>query len=466
MMHQYQLSISGVKALRWFISILAFMNTYMTKFFIGITLFLSFCSCQSQVPPDGSLSKEALLEDLAQLRSILEGNHPQLYRFTSRGEFEQLYDDAEAALNGELTIADVFKPFARIVGAVGCGHTRINLPDQYWTDHRDGYLPLQVQIVDGQVFVVRCTDAGASIPTGAIISAINGHSMEDLLSDLRLHSTGDGLWHSLRDAGIVRYFSHRIAAVFDYPDEYILSIQETENSEQYEVKLAAVSSSQIPTPPRRSREFDLKTDLPNRTAYLYIPTFSYYNNVSDFREYIGNAFKEIKQKNSKNLIIDLRGNSGGDPHCSTYLYSMLIPEPLPYFAERFGGYESYADPLPVYENRFRGDLFILIDGDCFSTTGHITSLLKYHEIGTFIGEETGGTYTCNDASMDFTLRNTRFKGRVARMTFNTAVEMSFYEGVQPDHRVIPSAHDKHEERDAVMDYTMRLINRTKGFAKQ
>lgn len=289
MMLRYQLSISGVRALRWFISILPFMNAFMTKILIGITLFLSFCSCQSQVPLDGSLTKEALLEDLSQLRTVLESNHPQLYRFTARSEFEQLFQDAESVFKNGMLLEDAFEPFAKIVGAIGCGHTRINLPDQYWSAHRQGYLPLQVQIVDDQVFVVRCTDAEANIPTGAKIEAINGQAMEDLLRDLRLHASGDGLWHSLRDAGIVRYFSHRVASIFNYPDEYRLSVQETESASQHEVQLAAVSSSQIPTPPGRSREFNLQSDLARHTAYLYIPTFSYYNNVSDFREYIGEA---------------------------------------------------------------------------------------------------------------------------------------------------------------------------------
>ena len=42
----------------------------------------------------------------------------------------------------------------------------------------------------------------------------------------------------------------------------------------------------------------------------------------------------------------------------------------------------------------KGDLYTLIDGLGFSTTGHFCGLLKYHQVGKFVGSETGATYTC------------------------------------------------------------------------
>jgi C-terminal processing protease CtpA/Prc len=93
---------------------------------------------------------------------------------------------------------------------------------------------------------------------------------------------------------------------------------------------------------------------------------------------------------------------------------------------------SMADPIPRDEHPFEGNLFILINGGGYSTTGHFTSLLKYHNIGTFVGVETGGTYTCNDASKMIELDNTRIYVNSARGTFASAVE-----GFEEDRGVIP-----------------------------
>ena len=122
------------------------------------------------------------------------------------------------------------------------------------------------------------------------------------------------------------------------------------------------------------------------------------------------------------------------------------------------GYQAYSNPLPVFKKSFKGKIYVLIDGGCFSTTGHMTSLLKHHKFATFIGQETGGTYTCNDASKEFSLDNTAYKGVVARRTFFTSVEgMSWAEGVQPDYEIITTSQDLISGKDATLEYAIKLI---------
>ena len=61
-------------------------------------------------------------------------------------------------------------------------------------------------------------------------------------------------------------------------------------------------------------------------------------------------------------------------------------------------------------------------------------------------------------SSDLELKNTGFKGSIARKTFYTEVEgMSWAEGVQPDHRVYLTAQDLISGKDAVLELTLNLI---------
>jgi hypothetical protein len=108
---------------------------------------------------------------------------------------------------------------------------------------------------------------------------------------------------------------------------------------------------------------------------------------------------------------------------------------------------------------FEGKQYYLIDGICFSSTGHFTSLLKYYELGTFVGEEAGATFTCNDASHDMVLKNTRYRIQSARHTFATAVfGFPLDQGIMPDHYVRQTIEEVIIGHDAVMDYTLNLIN--------
>jgi len=116
----------------------------------------------------------------------------------------------------------------------------------------------------------------------------------------------------------------------------------------------------------------------------------------------------------------------------------LEPAPVPYFARIYPQYESFAKPIPRAAGSFDGKLYVLINGGCFSSTGHFCGLLKYHKIGIFIGTETGGTYECNDARQMFELRNTRFRLFVARMTFTAAIkDLPQFRGIIPDIATAP-----------------------------
>ena len=178
-----------------------------------------------------------------------------------------------------------------------------------------------------------------------------------------------------------------------------------------------------------------------------------------FQSFIDSTFQVIKDKKISNLIMDLRGNDGGDPFCSSYLFSYLEPKPLPYFAEPYGKYAPLADPIPPAENSYTAKLYTLIDGSCFSTTGHFTALLKYHKIGHFVGSETGATYTCTGNVMYPTLKNTKLFLGTARVTrYSTAVEnMDRKSGILPDYPFLKSQQDIVANKDAVLDYTISLI---------
>ena len=145
------------------------------------------------------------------------------------------------------------------------------------------------------------------------------------------------------------------------------------------------------------------------------------------------CFYLIKEYDISNLILDVRGNDGGDPFCSSILLSYLQKEPVPYFAEDYGKYRVLSNPLPLPENHFTGNLYTLVDGSCGSTNGHFCALLKYHKIGKLIGTPTGATYKCNAGKeTEFRLTNTQMIITVGRKTYSVAVSNMLKSAIIPD----------------------------------
>ena len=198
----------------------------------------------------------------------------------------------------------------------------------------------------------------------------------------------------------------------------------------------------------------------SNTALLTINTFIYYDQREMFRKFIDSAFLFIQKEKIKNLIIDLRGNDGGDPFCSSYLLSFIENEPVPYFAENYERYKSLSEPIPMADNHFKGNIYTLIDGSCFSTTGHFCALLKYNRIGKLIGKETGATFTCTGSVLYKNLKNTHLiLGTARKQRYNAAVSnMDRTRGVMPDYYVERSQSDIINNSDAELNFVMDMIN--------
>ena len=109
---------------------------------------------------------------------------------------------------------------------------------------------------------------------------------------------------------------------------------------------------------------------------------------------------------------------------------------------------------------YTGNIYVLIDGSCFSTTSEFLSMLHFHTKAVFIGEESGGGYYGNSsgATPEFTLPNTKVSIEIPLMNYAMAVKgYSFPDrGIIPDHTIIPSVEDKIENRDIVLEFATSL----------
>ena len=219
------------------------------------------------------------------------------------------------------------------------------------------------------------------------------------------------------------------------------------------------------------------------------------------------AFQELKEKNIQNLIVDLRGNGGGDDELGSLLFSYLTDKEFRYFdyietstnkislaqyadadadadaeinkmfaedllpsvAGRFRLKKSVDFDLqqaqPPQKNHFDGKAWFLVNGASFSTTADFCSIAHYHRRGSFIGEEVGGSYYGTNSRywVRLTLHNTKVRVGIPLWKYVSAVSGYAYprRGVMPDHPVQPTIQDVLNGVDTEMIYTLKLIKKYK-----
>jgi C-terminal processing protease CtpA/Prc len=221
------------------------------------------------------------------------------------------------------------------------------------------------------------------------------------------------------------------------------------------------------------------------------------------------TFKTLHDKGTKALIIDLRGNGGGEDEYGALLVSELTDKPFRYFdhiniktfkpsfdehldghfeagaVERFSK-ETVANPTGGYrltsamvdglneqqpaEQPFMGKVIILTEGGSFSCSGDVCAILHHLHRATFVGEETGGGYWGNNSGRmpTMTLPNSNQKFRFAFFGYWNAVEGDDAfrrRGTIPDVQVELKTADLLRGVDAQHDMAVKLAEESVAAAK-
>lgn len=423
---------------------------------VGIRKHPGFKVEEGRLPSQLTLNQ--LQEDFQQLRRAMEHMHPALYDYTSKQDFDRIFKQKYKILDGSTRLEGAFRIFSTLTAQIGCMHSAIWMPKGYWDNTPGKLFPIKMKFIGENVYAYSSYHETDSIPTGARIISINGKPIEDILKDLKTVISADAYSDNYKKFRLSFRFPLIYSLFYGHPDSFSVVYEPSGDKTQKRAIIHPVPTKRIWGHMIEPRDLDLNFKEESNTAIMTIPDFDYYKNQDKFFGFVDKAFGQIDQKRINNLIIDLRKNNGGDPFCAAHLFSYLIPKPVPYFSKPYGRYARLAEPIPIKEKCFKRDLFILIDGGGASTTGHLLGLLKYHKIGTLIGEETGATFTCHDAHRSFVLRHTRFQVGIATETFASAVQdLPKDRGILPDSIVYQTPEDLADGKDTVLEYALRLI---------
>lgn len=218
----------------------------------------------------------------------------------------------------------------------------------------------------------------------------------------------------------------------------------------------------------------------------------------DFKGFIDKCFSQLKLKDIKNLIIDLRNNPGGTDANAVYLCSYLMNKPYRYWdrievtpafalsikgsakliygkpvkqdsvylwkKSRFTREFDFYKPQQPNKNAFRGNVFILMNGLCMSSCSDLIAILHHNKRAFFIGEETGGGYQCNNSGlMPKVALEHGLIATVPLLHYVNAVDPTINKGrgTMPDFAVTESIEDLLLSRDTEMEAAIKLLKANK-----
>ncbi|HEY4109695.1 S41 family peptidase [Puia sp.] len=487
------------------------MNRLYSFFCLLSTLFLFACGASEKgFRPDRKYAPEVLRKDYTVFRNLLEAWHPSLYWYTPRDSMSAYFDEGYAAIRDSMTEPQFRTVLSFVIAKVDCGHTSVRASKAYVHYLDTARLPLFPLVLkfwsDTMVVAANLNRRDMTLRRGTQVLSINGRTTQQLTDTLFNYIVTDGL----NQTGKYQYlstglhFSSWYKDLFGYSDSFEIAYRDTAGlvkniriplydprADTFRRSLGRVllpgtgqrekGPAQRTRPPskraRKKRELlltrNLQVDSASQTAYITLNTFEHGYHL---RGFFRHAFKELKTRKVKNLVLDVRSNGGGDASLSTLLTRYLIDKRFKvadslYTVRRHSPYDRYINNGFLYELltlvasrkhndgkyhfgyferhhyspfknlHFDGQVYILTGGNSFSATCLFAGALKGQSNVTLVGEETGGGYYGNTAWMipDVTLPNTKVRFRLPR--FRLVVDRTREKngrGVLPDVPALPT----------------------------
>ncbi|MCH2232431.1 MAG: S41 family peptidase [Crocinitomicaceae bacterium] len=388
------------------------------KFIITLMLSLGFYSLFGQNIEVNSpeLAASELQKDLLFWRSKLEKKHPLIYLYRTKNEVDSIFDTSYNLLSNGASEREFYLLLLRISSFIGDGHNGI-IPTQSLVNevtHADKLIPLEIGLSEGKLIINKNLSHSKTRLEGKQLFSINGVNHNNIIDELRSIAPREGLTplYKAKIDHLFRFYYHLTFGIYDtYEIEYL---------DHNTIRRETVVGCSLDT--IRSRNRDSKTPEDSNplqfriidslnTAVLTIESFDQnflkkqYN--IKFKKEIKNSFSILKEKQVKSLIIDLRGNNGGNPEFAVDILEQVLREPFELVAEcrvvvskssedfydrtRKKWYPRYGlGSRKPRKAPFSGNIFVLIDESSFSTTVMLSRALKHYNRATLVGNETGG----------------------------------------------------------------------------
>jgi len=434
------------------------------------------------------ISPDELKEDLDFLFKTIEEVHPNMYAYTSKEEFEPLRDELYKSINQPMSAYEFYKLAAPVVASLKNFHILL-LPffEEYKQYAKNGgkVFPLELGWDETRAILYK-NYSSVYLPVGGTVLSINGCPARGLIDSfsrlVAAENKNANPW--LIENPI--FLRSLLRLEFGQVKSWNLKIK-TENGTTQDYSVPSLSLNEFKSTSSAATAAWKRHCWVRPEYNTAIIKFYKWWEPEELKAFFDSAFSDIHSKKIRNLIIDIRENTGGRDDCFGPLLEYLTPEPyrlydkvcikisdqaqerikhlranLPdKFENKTNGDIVTIELLfhrPVYNpHRFDGRVFLLIGRQSFSASTVFSSLVKCYKIATLIGEETGDSTTLYADSIMFILPNSQVEAGVASKLLICACGKPDGRGVIPDYEVKQKPEDTAKGVDTVLQFTLNLI---------
>jgi hypothetical protein len=458
----------------------------------------------------------AMAADLARFHAALGDAHAGLATAASRAELDRVFAGLLEEVRQPKQPLDFYRIVLRLTASVHDGHTRAFANGELRNEiDRQGLLPFHVTVQHDRIFVVRNL-SDARFADGSEILSIDGVSAPKILARLADHYGVDGgstsgIQYRLGSGYISFYREYPIVFGFPATHRVVLRDYATHGVEVLQLPRIAPGDfvqrdrarygaalhiwSMEDELARAPVEFAMRKD----SGYAVLRIRRFFKDSIDegpdvYPSLLRNAFRRMADAHIGRLVIDLRGNGGGDGANVAHLLAFLVTRPFtPTTRISFRGNDAYytrftrdslglddyfglrrdddgytvtrADsirelsrftPEPIH---YGGAIAVLIDGGTVSAAGMAAGMLQDRTDAIFVGEEAGGY-----AGMSNGIRQLTVVGEHAPIGINFPLAHSEFavneyrkaRGALPDYPVTSTIHDLLRHRDVPLERAIAL----------
>ena len=438
----------------------------------------------------------AALQDVDQFFSTLQRVHPRPFARLSPDAYPTLRRDtatnvkASADSEGQVTVERLASLLYYAGAQIRDGHTSVwwqALLDEQNT-HGKRFPALRLRYDNGLFRVAAARDSSLS---GMEVVAVNGTPVMQFLQPILERCSGETLGFRAARFVASEPFFYYLTGLFDRNPSYRLTLL-TASGESREVPLETLDFSayydfrnQDGQPPFVPNREGTKVEFldSGATAHLF---YSSFHSSPQEKKKVDAIFQEVKTHGTRNLVIDIRGNGGGQSDMAEEIFRHLydgrfraisvvraqvswdILRDVPWWGRPLAfPLRGLTIPHKIGEHRFpkpasffSGHTYLLTDNGSFSMAGEFAAMFRDYQAGTIIGYETGGLPDTFGGPHAFTLRHSRISCGVAW----TEDRAPHPKPGDSDHGVIPDVplnedllRDFARERDPVLAYTLQYI---------
>lgn len=438
-------------------------------------------------------SPEELKADLKYMFATFEAVHPNLYAFTEEDKVKREIETVKEKLDRPFTRNEFYQKIAPVVAMLGDGHTSIHPPQEELEKALEQGLtvfPLGVNIERGRAFI-RATEMQkeSGVAAGSELLSINGKETKVIIEEFLKLISGEK--DSFREKLLERHFNHLLWLVYGFEGSFEVETKNLESGERKEFTIKGVQAEDLPRRNREEAPYEFKM-LPEYDAG-YID-FRAFVDLEAFEVFLEDTFNLLQEEEVSHLVIDIRGNGGGNSRLGDAFLEYLTDEPFTQFTaidlkmseqikSRYGAgglflylqallagelpREGTVLELPTEKTvpgenplRFDGQVYLLTGPYSFSSAASFAAAIKHYYLGTLVGEETGGLLTTYGDVYRFALPNTYLPVGVSHKRFKSpGSEANGDSGVKPHFAVTVTPEDLARDRDVVMEYTRELIEK-------